>query len=442
MLSKPWLFNATPTLDQELSFNPMLKQKIDFSEEWVNASDSLLHLESQQPPASSLNIVDILMSRPTQSTFLQRVKSLGLSSEFEEKILRANTAFNTPSASCQDRDLTEDNEKELATEVLLHRHKFTILVFNNRAFRQAAITVIQNSYLFKQRKIFFNSAGLSTELERQEALQLFTMDPRKTTIPLGKTLQHLVLARIWDRIVRTVDRHILESQPFAELSDVVARLNTLRNIYMLLTTNLVKKLTSRINQLYRHSVTAEDACQIGSFGIARAAYRYHPSVGVRFSTYAAHWVQKEIQRQALEGRLIRISSDLVEKFSRAKRDNDEEKERAVQGLLENATEQLVFEPEKFQQKESALISANPADLTEQKEQHHLLLAAVTKVLSGKSRNIINRRYGLGAYDKGGQSAVEIAKIYGVTRGSIYQLEQAAIRKLKKYFATEIHSSQE
>lgn len=420
----------------------MLKQKIDFSDEWVNASDSRLYLESQQPPASSLNIVDILTSRPTQLTFPQRVKSLGLSSEFEKKILSANTAFNTPRASCQDRNLTEDNEKELATEVLLHRHKFTLLVFNNRAFRQAAITVIQNSYLFKQRKIFFHSDNLSTEMERQEALRLFTMDPRKTTMPLGKTLQHLVLARIWDRIIRSADRHILESQPFAELSDVVAQLNTLRNIYMLLTTNLVKKLTSRINQLYSHSITDEDACQIGSFGIARAAYRYHPSVGVRFSTYAAHWVQKEIQRQALEGRLIRISSDLVEKFSQAKRERDEGKERVVQSLLENATEQLGYDPEKFQHKENALISANPADLTEQKELHHLLLDAVDKVLSGKSRNIINCRYGLGAHDKGGQSVVAIAKIYGVTRGSIYQLEQAAIRKLKKYFTRAIHSSQD
>jgi RNA polymerase primary sigma factor len=372
-------------------------------------------------------------------TFPQRVKSLGLSSEFEKKILSVNAAFNTPRASCQDRNLTEDNEKELATEVLLQRHTFTLLVFNNRAFRQAAITVIQNSYLFKHRKIFFHSTSLSTELERQEALQLFTMDPRKTTIPLGKTLQHLVLARIWDRIIRSADSAIMQSQPFAELSDVVERLNTLRNIYMLLTTNLVKKLTSRINQLYSHSVTDEDACQIGSFGIARAAYRYHPSVGVRFSTYASHWVQKEIQRQALEGRLIRISSDLVEKFSQAKRDKDEGQERVVQSLLENATERLGYEPEKFQHKESALISSNPADLTEQKELHRLLLDAVDTILSGKSRNIMHRRYGLGAHDKGGQSAVEIAKIYGVTRGSIYQLEQAAIRKLKRYFATAVSS---
>lgn len=400
----------------------MLNQKRDVSSEGVNAS--------------ALNIIDILKSRPTQLTFPQRVKSLGLSCEFEEKILKANTVFNTPSPSCQDRNLTEDNEKELATEVLLNRHKFTVLVFENRAFRQAAITVIQNSYLFKQRKIFFHSSSLSTEMERQEALQLFTMDPLKATIPLGKTLQHLILARIWDRINRSTGIHEVQSQPFAELSDVVERLNTLRNIYMLLTTNLVKKLTSRINQLYSHSVTAEDACQIGSFGVARAAYRYHPSVGVRFSTFAAHWVQKEIQRQALEGRLIRISSNLVEQFSQAKRNKDEQQERLVKSLLGNATETLGYEPEQCQHKASPLLSANPADLTEQKELRTLLLEAVEKVLSGKSRNIINRRYGLGAHDKGGQSAVAIAKMYGVTRGSVYQLEQAAIRKLKKYFATE------
>lgn len=101
--------------------------------------------------------------------------------------------------------------------------------------------------------------------------------------------------------------NLLQTHSFADLTNVVEKLNTLRNIYMLLTTNLVKKLTFRINKLYSNSIATEDACQIGSFGVARAAYRYHPSVGVRFSTYASHWIKKEIQRQALEGRLIRIS---------------------------------------------------------------------------------------------------------------------------------------
>ena len=202
---------------------------------------------------------------------------------------------------------------------------------------------------------------------------------------------------------------------------------------MLLTTNLVKKLTVRINKLYRYSIATEDACQIGSFGIARAAYRYHPSVGVRFSTYASHWVQKEIQRQALEGRLIRISSNLVEQFSRAKRNKDEEKVRLVTNLLERATEKPILGFDKFQHKENLLILTNPADLTEQKEMYDLLLDAIEKMLSEKSRNIINRRYGLG--DKNEQSAIEVATIYGVTRGSIYQIEQSAIRKLKKYFAS-------
>ena len=144
----------------------------------------------------SLNIIDLLKTDRSRLTFQQRVKSLGLNSEFENKILRENALFNIQSASCQQRLLTENDEKELATKVLLYRHRFTTLIFNNRTFRQAAITVIQNSYLFRQRKIFFNSSSSSIEMERQEALQLFTMDPQKTTIPLEKTLQHAVLARI------------------------------------------------------------------------------------------------------------------------------------------------------------------------------------------------------------------------------------------------------
>ncbi len=318
-------------------------KNIDLNNQWACALDSSPQQSSPSWQTSSLNIVDLLRNRPSQLSFPQRVQSLGLTSELESKILNANLAQNARSASLKRINLTENDEKELATEVLLYRHKFTTLVFHDRTFRQAAITVIQNSYIFKNRKIFFSSESFTTEMERQEALILFTGDPQKDTIPLGKTLQHVVLARIWDRIVRSGNDAILNSESFLRLGEVVDRLNTIRNIYILLTAKLANKLASSINELYRHSVTQEDACQIGVFGIARAAYRYHPSVGVRFSTYASHWVQKEIQRQALEGRLIRISSHLVEQYSQAKREKNKELELLAKSRLETATEQLGME---------------------------------------------------------------------------------------------------
>jgi hypothetical protein len=319
-------------------------KNIDLNNQWACALDSSPQQSSPSWQTSSLNIVDLLITRPSRLSFQQRVQSLGLTSELESKILNVNSAHKARGASLKTLNLTENDEKELATEVLLYRHKFTTLVFHNSTFRQAAITVIQNSYIFKNRKIFFHSESLTTEMERQEALILFTGDSQIDTIPLSKTLQHVVLARIWNRISKNSNDTVLNSQSFSRLSEVVERLNTIRNIYILLTTKLIKKITRSINQLYTHSVTQEDAGQIGAFGIARAAYRYHPSVGVRFSTYAAHWVQKEIQRQSLEGRLIRISSNLVEQYSLAKRENNEDQRILAKSRLETSSSRYPVAP--------------------------------------------------------------------------------------------------
>ncbi|HKJ65909.1 MAG TPA: sigma factor, partial [Desulfopila sp.] len=256
---------------------------------------------SRQPATllkrQSHNIIDLLRTSPPAQPFAERVKELKLSSSLENKILEAETP-RQPKA----KRLTANDEKELAGEALMLRHTFTCLVFGNRFFRQASLTVIQNIYLFRQRRIFFGTASDEQgEEERRQALLLFTAPTSETSVPLAKTFQHFILARVWDRIITQANDAFLDSRPFNELHEVVERLNTLRNIYMLLSLGMVQKMTGRISTVYQHSISADDARQIGNFGIARAAYRYHPSLGIRFSTYAAHWVLKEIQRQALEG---------------------------------------------------------------------------------------------------------------------------------------------
>jgi len=390
---------------------------------------SLLHQQH-------LNIIDLLRTAPSTLSFAERVKKIGLSPSLEKKIL-STQSYGTDSWSPGKHRLNENNEKELAGEVLLARHAFTRLVFENKVFRQAALTIIQNIYLFRQRKIFFGSSDISGEKELQEALLLFSGSPARNSIPLGKTFQHLILARVWDRIISQASNSFLDSKPFAELHEVVERLNTLRNIYMLLSMGLVRKLTRNIGSIYRQSIGPEDAHQIGSFGVARAAYRYHPSSGLRFSTYASHWILKEIQRQALEGRLIRISSNLVEKISRqARAEEDSENDSAFHQLC-RATAQLHLSPEHADLHRQPDPFDCPDDRLENEETHRLLLEAVETVLSGKSADVIMRRYGLGSYRGREQSVIDIGKMYGVTRGSIYQLELTALKKLRSYISSRV-----
>lgn len=380
----------------------------------------------------NFNIVDLLKTAPSKRSFSERLQQLKLSSALEQKVLLVSTLPQNTTNSCPLR-LDKHEEKELATEVLLLRHKFTQLVFENAVFRQAALTVIQNIYLFKQRKIFFGTpcSELPGEKERQQALLLFSQSPHVTSIPLAQTFQHLMVARIWNRIVSQGSDEFLQSTPFKQLHSVIEQLNTLRNIYMILSTGLVAKLTANINAIYRQSLSQEDAHQIGSFGVARAAYRYHPSNGMRFSTYASYWVLKEIQRQALDGRLIRISAHLVENFAReAKEVQPNAQERSKQQIRQ-ATAQFSVE------KQDADLSMQPSPLDgpekycEKKEFQEVLLKIINQELSPKTQDILQRRYGIGMYRGKEHSVVEIARIYGVTRGSIYQLESTALKKLQK-----------
>ncbi len=379
-----------------------------------------------------LNIIDVLVTNPVATPFEKRVEELHLSAPLREKALVASVNSSVKATSF-DNILSVHDEKELSAEVLLLRHRFTELVFSHTAFSQAAITIIQNIYLFQERKIFFGTLGNTGDAERQEALVLFSRDPNTGSIPLSKTFQHFILARVWDRITRQASSDVLESAAFAELHGVVEQLNTLRNIYMVLTTRLVYKLTQKINSIYKQSIAKDDAHQIGSFGVARAAYRYHYSSGFRFSTFASRWVLKEIQRQSLEGRLIKISSNTVENFSKASRFNDKSLENATNQVLCNTTAQLEEEPE---DQDGSLFSSkdsNPSTLAEKNEFQIFLRQAVNNVLSVKSSDIIKRRYGLPPYDLQEQSVIDIAKVYGVTRGSVYQLEQQAIKKLNNHF---------
>ncbi len=386
------------------------------------------HTNWTQNPA---NIVDFLCTEPSQVPFFDRVLELKLSTSLRDKISIQHQA-GQPLHSSQSGQLflSEREEKELGTEVLLCRHQFTEVVFQSKVFRQAALSVVQNIYLFKNRKIFFGTAPDSTELERQEAIMLLSERPKTGAVPLSKTFQHLIIARVWNRIVRKSTDDSRKTSAFVALHSVVEKLNTLRNIYMILSTRLVKKLAGNINEIYRHSISFEDGLQIGSFGIARAAYRYHPSSGIRFSTYAAKWVKKEIQRQSLENRLVRISSNIVESFAKATKTEDTKSLKKISTLLRGATVNCANQDNELE-KIYAQAAPSPVTIVEDKQHRTILLGTINKVLSKKSADIINRKYGLPPYRQE-QTVVDIGKKYGVTRSSIYQLEQTALKKLKKH----------
>ncbi|MFT5698306.1 MAG: RNA polymerase sigma factor (sigma-70 family) [Desulforhopalus sp.] len=379
----------------------------------------------------SVEVIDLLATQPSQQSFLARVQDLRLSAALEQKVQDACDRDIRSSKGSPQLSLLE--EKELATEVLLLRHKFTELVWQTKQFNQAALTVIQNIYLFRNRKIFFDPSGSLYEQERQEALHIFSSHQERNSLPLRNTFQHLIIARVWNRIISQSGQEGSYSTELMRLQKIVEQLNTIRNIYVLLTTGLVKKIVSQLGDIYKEGISVEDAWQIGSFGVARAAYRYHHSCGVRFSTYAANWIRKEVQRQTLDCRLIKISTNTIEQYALAKKNNHTENVDLYADIIKRCS---------CMQESTSTLSDWDLDTHrettsiqeayfESKEMRQIIQERVHSCLSPKERDLIKRRFGLSPYTDHPQSVISISKTYGVTRSSIYQLENKALSTLKK-----------
>ncbi len=384
----------------------------------------------QEAKRATLNATDLLYTLPSSLPFERRVTRLQLSPDLTNKtIARHRDSLADYARQHPDREiLSHREEEELSQEMLHYRRRFTSCLLQRQRFRQAALTVIQNIYLFQDRHIFFHGKE-NPALERQQALELFS-NPAHKPLPISKTLGHMILARIWRRITANIDDDFISDPGILELHSVVANMNCLRNIYILFSGQLIAKLAARTRPIYRQSITYEDAVQIGTFGVAKAAYRYHFSCGIPFSSYATNWVSREIQQQALHGRLIRISSNVIEQYARAGKQNDAAVLAHYGPSLADALPMASQQHDFFTEKESKKVPT-PEYVVEKCQCQRLLNSIIDHKLPKRTADIVKQRYGLPPYENNAASAVNVANQYGLTRGRIYQIEKEAYSILKK-----------
>ena len=149
---------------------------------------------------NNLNIVDLLCTAPSTMSFAARIGRLQIPTGLEDKVLQGHEQSKVcRKISELNCSLTSEDEEVLATNVLHYRHRFTQCILGSRVFRQAALTVIQNIYLFRNRHIFFQPPTENGAEERILALKLFS-SVEKGELPLAQSLRHPILARIWSRI--------------------------------------------------------------------------------------------------------------------------------------------------------------------------------------------------------------------------------------------------
>ena len=197
-----------------------------------------------------------------------------------------------------------------------------------------------------------------------------------------------------------------------------------------------------------------DLIQEGNLGLMKAAEKFEPDRGFKFSTYATWWIRQSITRAiADQGRTIRIPVHLVEHINRVRKTAGEllrkngreptaeeiavrlemEPDR-VRELLQLAQEPVSLETPVGEEEDAHLedfIQDEEAGIPVDEAGRQLLrreLMSVLKSLTPRAERVITLRFGLD--DGRPRTLEELGKEFNVTRERIRQIEAKALRKLR------------
>ncbi len=198
-----------------------------------------------------------------------------------------------------------------------------------------------------------------------------------------------------------------------------------------------------------------DLISEGNIGLMKAVERFDPAKGGKLSTYGSWWIKQSIKRAlANQSKTIRLPVHLVDKISKMRRTSMRlQEELGREPTDEELGEELGISASRVAQMRMAAIrpasldapigdedSNNFAEVVEdesadtpyeQLEEKTVtrMLQEMVKTLDPREATILRARFGL---DGGPQKTLEEVGVkFGVTRERVRQIQNIALRKLRK-----------
>ena len=213
-------------------------------------------------------------------------------------------------------------------------------------------------------------------------------------------------------------------------------------------TGLVKSVALRLSHIYGED--AEDLIQIGYIGLIKAARRFEPERGLKFSTYAVPMIIGEIRRYLRDNNAIRVSRSLRDTAYKAlsmreaymrthlKEPTVEEiaeeigigKEEIVYALDAIQSPMSLYEPVYSEGGDTLYVMDQLSDKKNREDNwvQDLALQDAISRLGERERHIINLRF----FE--GKTQMEVAEEIGISQAQVSRLEKSALRTMKNYLS--------
>ena len=224
----------------------------------------------------------------------------------------------------------------------------------------------------------------------------------------------------------------------------------LANSNLRLVVSIAKHYSNRTNK----NISFSDLIQEGNIGLIKALDKFDVDMGYKFSTYAKWWIMQAIGHYIVDNsrtvrlpaniheqvnRLLRVEADLFVRFDGNYTNDDIAKELEISVdkvlFLKKVSELPLSLNSPINDEDDTILMDFVADDYSEFEDsidNSFLkddILEILDVLSDREKEIIMLRYGLGGNNV--MSLTDVGKIYNLTKERVRQIQNKALKKMKK-----------